>query len=96
MTDPHYSPAYLAQPHVQAAVDQRRAEVADLAGQVRRHRDDGCPSMAACPGTPVTGRLAGMCDHRRFDLLVAALILLADKDAEVRSLRVQLGSQGAV
>ena len=52
--------------------------------------------MAACPGTPVTGRLAGMCDHRRFDLLVAALILLADKDAEVRSLRVQLGSQGAV
>ena len=49
MTDPHYSPAYLAQPHVQAAVDQRRAEVADLAGQVRRHRDDGCRRWRRAP-----------------------------------------------
>ncbi|NED57827.1 hypothetical protein G3I24_43940 [Micromonospora aurantiaca] len=96
MTDPHYSRAYLAQPHVQAVVDQRRAEVSDLAGQVRRHRDDGCPAMSACPGTAMTGHLAGMCDHHRFDLLVAALILLAEKNAEVRSLRGQLGSQGAV
>lgn len=96
MTDPHYSAAYLAQPHVQAVVDQRRAEVADLAGQVRRHHDVGCPAASACPGTPLTGRLAGMCDHHRFDLLVAALILLAEKNAEVRSLRGQLGNREAV
>jgi len=95
MTDPDHFPAsHLAQPRVQAAIDQRRAEVRDLAGQVRQHLDAGCPAGSACPGVPVIRHLGRVCEHHRFDLAVAALILLAEQDAEIKSLRVQLATQG--
>ena len=97
MTDQHegFPAGYLAQPAVQAAIDQRRAEVRDIAGQVRQHVDGGCPSGPACPGSAVIRRLGKVCDHRRFDLLVAALLLLAEQDAELERLRAQLAGGAA-
>jgi len=99
MTDPqhdHFPIGYLAQPNIQAAIDQRRAEVRDLAGQVRQHLEAGCPAGSSCPGSPVIRHLGKVCDHHRFDITVAALILLAERDMEIKSLRLQLGIQGAV
>lgn len=90
MTDNHV-PNDLTRPAIQAAIDQVRAEVRDLTAHIRRHLDAGCRAPGgACPGLAVIERLArASCSHR-FDVTVAALIRLAERDAEVAALRQQL------
>ena len=75
---------------MQAAVDQVRAEVRDLVGHIRKHRAAGCHMAGACPGQEVIHRLYELACDRRFDLAVAALIVLAERDAEIAALRRQL------
>lgn len=97
MTDGHV-PQDLTAVRVQAAVDQIRAEVRDLAGMVGRHRAAGCQAPGgACPGVAVIERLSRAACSHRFDLAVAAMILLAEQNAllaqrntEIATLRAQL------
>lgn len=95
MTDDHVE-RDLSEVRLQAAIDQIRAEVRDLVGHIRKHRDRGCHVVGgACPGSKVITRLAAMACDARFDLAVAALITVAERDAEISALRRALVRRAA-
>lgn len=68
-------------PHVLAAVDQDRAELANLVAAVREHVDaEMCELPAACPGIRVASVVARMRPGHRLVLLYLALAELAALD----------------
>ncbi|MEV4197051.1 hypothetical protein [Micromonospora globbae] len=68
-------------PHVIAAVDQGRAELAELVRAVREHGDaEMCELPEACPGPRVAAFLASIGRYRRRSLLYLALAELAALD----------------
>lgn len=84
--DEHVPVEHLRQIRMQAAIDQVRAEVRDLVGLVGRHLEAGCLE-AGCPGMEVISRLTAVTCGHRFDVAVATLIVLAERDAEITALR---------
>ncbi|MET7949249.1 hypothetical protein [Micromonospora sp. NPDC005324] len=68
-------------PHVTAAVDQCRAELSELVGAVREHRDaNACELPGYCPGFVVAEFVQRAGSDRRRALLYAALAELAALD----------------
>lgn len=70
-------------PAVVARTDQARAHLNDLVAQVREHHHhDDCKWPTLCHGRAVRDALYDMCPHQMEELLIVALLQLANRTTD--------------